>query len=194
MILANPSHHRHDAFMDPNEALLATRTRLGAFVGRRVPAGVDPEDVVQEVLARLLERATEVPPGGVEAWAVTTARNAIVDLLRRRRPVSLEEASVVAPGEDPDGADLAACLRPLLDQLDPQDRWILEEVDAGGRSQTELARELGLAPSTVKSRVQRARQRLRGIIERCCEVELDGRGRPIDARRRAPGSCEGGCD
>lgn len=184
-----------DATKDPTEALLATRSRLRDFVARRVPSGVDPEDVVQDVLTRMVEHASDVPPGKLQAWALRTARNAIVDLLRRRRPAALEEASVAAPEQqDLDPVDLARCLQPLLDLLEDDDRWVLQQVDAEGRSQTDLARELGVAPSTVKSRVQRARQRLRVIIERCCDLELDSRGTPIDARRRERGSCGGDCD
>lgn len=182
-----------DATIDVTEMVLATRGRLREFVRRRIPSGVDPEDVVQDVLLRLVERADGVPPGKVQAWALTTARRAIVDLLRRRRPVPLEEAPA-APGEDDlDRTELAGCLRPMLDQLDADDRWVLGQVDAAGRSQAELARELGVAASTVKSRVQRARQRLRAELERCCEIELDARGAPIDARRRARRSCGGDC-
>ena len=172
-------------------ALLQTRQRLRAFVGRRAPAGVDPEDLVQDVLARLLERADEVPPGRFQAWALTTARNAIVDLLRRRpAPAGLDEAAgPPARAEEEDATDLAACMRPLLGTLEEADRRVLEQVDAAGRSQAELARELGLGGSTLKSRVQRARQRLRDALERCCQVEVDGRGAPYDARRRRGGSC-----
>ncbi len=180
--------------VDPAAALLATRSRLRGFVARRAPAGVDPEDVVQDVLARMVERASDVPPGRVQAWALTTARHAIVDLLRRRRPAPLDEAAVPAPEEDLDATDLAGCLRPMLDLLDDDDRWILEQVDAGGRSQADLARELGVPASTVKSRVQRARQRLRALLERCCEIELDARGAPIDARRRDRGPCGAACE
>lgn len=100
-----------------------------------------------------------------------------------------------APEDDAvDALDLARCLRPLLDALDEDDRSILEQVDAAGRSQADLARELGVSLSTVKSRVQRARQRLRASIERCCELELDARGTPIDARRRERPACGPGCD
>ncbi len=174
---------------DPTAALLAARGRLRAFVERRSPAGVEPEDVVQEVLARLLGRAGEIPPGKAQAWALTSARNALIDLHRRRRAAPLDVAAVPAPAAPEDDLDLAACLRPLLDLLSPEDRALLEQVDARGRAQADLARELGLAPSTVKSRVQRARRRLRAIIEACCELELDARGVPIDARRRARGPC-----
>lgn len=177
-------------------ALLATRTRLRSFVARRAPAGIEADDVVQDVLIRLLERADGVSPAKVDAWAVAAARNAIVDEVRRRRPVGLEdEGSVRAANDtaDVDLADLARCLRPLLELLDDEDRRLLERVDAGGASQADVARELGIPLSTVRSRVQRARQRMRTIIERCCEVELDARGVPVDARPRQPGSCGGDC-
>jgi RNA polymerase sigma-70 factor (ECF subfamily) len=182
----------------PLEALSGTRSRLRAFVSRRVPAGTDAEDIVQDVLLRLLERADDVSPAKVDAWASTAARNAIVDQVRRRRPLGLEDEAAIESVNDatPDAdlADLAGCLRPMLELLDEEDRRLVERVDAGGASQADVARELGAPLSTVKSRVQRARQRLRAIIERCCEVELDPRGNPIDARRRQPGSCSGDCD
>ncbi|MCO5170690.1 MAG: sigma-70 family RNA polymerase sigma factor [Planctomycetes bacterium] len=178
------------AIEDSTAALVAARGRLRAFAERRVPAGVDPDDVVQDVLARLLARVHDIPPGKVQAWALATARNAIIDLLRRRRTSSLEDAGVAAPDDPGDTLDLARCLRPLLELLDANDRALLEQVDAGGRSQAELARELGVPLSTLKSRVQRARQRLRAVIERCCELELDARGVPIDARRRGPRPCD----
>ncbi|MBX3468592.1 MAG: sigma-70 family RNA polymerase sigma factor [Planctomycetes bacterium] len=182
-----------DPIDGPIGALLATRGRLREFVARRVPAGVEPEDVVQDVLTRLLARTDEIPPGKVQAWALTSARHAVIDLLRRRRPAILDAASLAAPDDEADAFDLARCLRPLLDSLDADDRWVLEQVDAGGRPQADLARELGVPASTVKSRVQRARQRLRAVIERCCELELDGRGVPIDARRRERRPCDD-CD
>lgn len=186
-----------EAGTEPLEALAETRSRLRTFVSRRVPAGTDGEDIVQDVLLRLLERADGVSPAKVDAWALTAARNAIVDQVRRRRPLGLEDEGAVEAVDDTtsdvDMADLAGCLRPMLDLLDEEDRRLLERVDAGGASQADLARELGVPLSTVKSRVQRARQRLRAIIERCCEVELDARGVPIDARRRQPGSC-GDCE
>lgn len=61
----------------PLEGLAGTRSRLRAFVSRRVPAGTDAEDVVQDVLLRLLERADDVSPAKVDAWASTAARHAI---------------------------------------------------------------------------------------------------------------------
>ncbi len=183
---------RRERSPETTAAILATRSRLRAFVAQRVPAGVDPDDVVQDVLTRLLEHSDDVPPGRVQAWALTTARNAIVDVLRRRRPGALNEALVPAPAPAADATDLAACMRPLLDTLPAADRQVLEDVDATGGSQAQLARRLGVTGSTVKSRVQRARRRLRLALERCCAIELDTRGRPLDARRRAGRTC-GGC-
>ena len=102
----------------PLEALAETRSRLRAFVSRRAPTGTEADDIVQDVLLRLLERADEVSPAKVDAWALTAARNAIVDQVRRRRPLGLEDEGSVPSTEDKtadaDLADLAGCLRPML--------------------------------------------------------------------------------
>ena len=53
----------------------------------------------------------------------------------------------------------------------------------------------GVPASTVKSRVQRARQRLREHFDRCCAIELDGRGLPHDFKSRGGSEypCCGDC-
>ncbi|MGE3165465.1 MAG: sigma factor-like helix-turn-helix DNA-binding protein [Planctomycetota bacterium] len=83
----------------------------------------------------------------------------------------------------------------MLERLDREDRIVLQRVDMLGESQAEIARELGMSMSGLKSRVQRARQRLRAQLEDCCAVERDRSGRPVDYRRRPdrPSPCDGCC-
>lgn len=66
---------------------------------------------------------------------------------------------------------------------------MLEQVELQGLTQADLARRLGLASSTVKSRAQRARRRLRETLEACCEIQLDGRGRPFHYEHRGGNGC-----
>ena len=51
-------------------------------------------------------------------------------------------------------------------------------------SQVELAARIGLSVSAAKSRVQRARQMVREIIDRCCRFEVDRYGRVIACHPR----------
>lgn len=172
-----------------NEELLE---RVRAFAARRLPGDADPEDVVQEAALRLVQQGSRVSDPG--AWLWRAVRNLVADFYRSRRGRTepLEKAGeLTAPPADSDEAfhSLARCLGPLLVGLSGQDRAVLEQVELQGLPQAELARRLGLAPSTVKSRAQRARRRLREALEACCEIRLDGRARPIHYERRGGPEC-----
>ncbi|MGE3171703.1 MAG: sigma-70 family RNA polymerase sigma factor [Planctomycetota bacterium] len=172
------------------------RRRLWQFARRRVPADADADDVVQETLTRLWQRRASVAPAAVRGWLFRVARSAIADLhrARGRAPATLDlgaddELAESPAGRDPEAPrELAACLLPLLDELPEPDRAVLRRVELEGVSQTELARELSLSASGAKSRVQRARDRLRRAVLDCCRIELDRRGLPLDDYecRRAP--------
>ena len=79
----------------------------------------------------------------------------------------------------------------MLDQLAPADREAILLTDVGDATMTEAAQRLGLSVPGAKSRVQRARSRLRKMFIDCCRVELDAAGRAIDMTRRRKQKC---CD
>lgn len=169
------------------------REQLRGFVRRRVASDADADDVTQDVLTRLVQHG---PPadGSVHAWLYAVARNVIIDRSRTRRdPVKLDVVELPEPPQPADGAEreLARCLRPMMASLSADDREVLERVDLNGDSQADLARELGLSMSGAKSRVQRARQRLRAALEGCCAIAHDARGTPIDFHRRDGTGCTG---
>ena len=56
-----------------------------------------------------------------------------------------------------------------------------------GVTQRTAAEMMGVSLSGMKSRVQRGRERLRGLLEDCCEIALDARGRVIGCEPRANG-------
>jgi RNA polymerase sigma-70 factor (ECF subfamily) len=80
----------------------------------------------------------------------------------------------------------------MMELLDEPDREALRLVDAEGLGQKELAARLGLSITGAKSRVQRARRRLKEVLTDCCEIEMDRRGNAIGYTPRNCTSC--GCD
>lgn len=173
-----------DAPIDVAVAWAEVGERLRAFAARRVPAA-EADDIVQSVMLKLLERRSEVARESVRAWLFTVTRNAVAEYYRRRPDAvgvdHLErfEAGVADRGDAAIGA-LVDCLDPMLGLLSESDAAILRRVDLEGEAQTDIARDLGLSVSTVKSRVQRARARLRAAFDACCSIT----GSPLDA---APG-------
>ena len=154
--------------------------RLRSYVRRRIASASDADDVVQTVVLRLLSdpMRNQVPP---PAWLLAAARTAIADhyRTRTREEDSLAEPAMV-PGAEADArSDVTECLAPLLAGLADEDRVLLQRVDLEGASQADLAREMSLSASAMKSRVQRARARLRSALIARCEFERDSRGSPV---------------
>jgi len=142
----------------------------------------EAEDVLQEAYARAFAAfAGFRGDAGVATWLTRIVLNEAHSRLRRRRPtVGLEtvEAQVGAevlafPGrgsiEDPEADAARAQIRRILeravDELAEPFRlvFILREVEE--LSVEETASHLGLNPETVKTRLHRARRRLREALD-----------------------------
>jgi RNA polymerase sigma-70 factor (ECF subfamily) len=167
--------------------------RLTLWVHQRVNDPPEADDLVQDILERLVlhgeQLATAENPLG---WMHRIAINAIIDHYRRqKRHVVLSETLPAKTGDTTATSrqELAACLGPLILHLDPLSRQALLATDLGGKSQVEAAHEAGVAVSTMKSRIQRGRAKLRDAVLRCCHVELDRRNGIADFSRRRTCGC-----
>lgn len=174
--------------------------RLRAWAARRVDPA-DADDIAQSAMLRLLERRDEVEAGSVAAWLFAVTRNAVADHYRRKTNAFALDAS----GEPPDLraseltddalGELSDCIEPMLGALSAADADVLRRVDLEGEPQVALAARLGVAPSTLKSRVQRARAKLRAALDACCHIERGRDGAPVGVERGAscaPEACDPG--
>jgi RNA polymerase sigma-70 factor (ECF subfamily) len=182
---------------------------IRGFVGRRVRQPADADDIVQRVFLQVHRGLASLrEEDRLHAWIYQTTRRAIVDYYRapvRRREVTVgadADLATLEPtgewpldeGEHEASKELSACLRPLIGRLKAPDREALQLVEFDGLSQIEAAARLGLSVSGMKSRVQRARERLRSALGDCCRVAIDARGGVLGYEARgepcAPcGSC-----
>jgi RNA polymerase sigma-70 factor, ECF subfamily len=88
--------------------------------------------------------------------------------------------------------ELAGCLRPMISRLSGEYRQAVVLVDLEGLTQQAAAVQLGLSLSGMKSRVQRGRRQLKGMLEACCKIELDRRRGVLDydLRDQQDSSCQ----
>jgi RNA polymerase sigma-70 factor (ECF subfamily) len=176
------------------------RHRLRAFVARRVSNPADVDDIVQWVFLKMHRGLGGIRNGErIHAWLYTTARRTITDYYRsptlsREVPsgdaLDLDDlnprAAVVDHADE--RAEVAACLAPVVQRLGEADREAIRLIEVEGVPITEAAARAGLTPPGMKSRVQRARRRLRQAMLACCRIALDGRGMPIACVGRAKAS------
>lgn len=173
---------------------------LRAFVARRVRAEHDVDDVVQEVflrvqrgLAGLRSRDRFAP------WLYRIARNAIADHARagaKRRAVeigAIEDVPERSPVADSGAKDLLGFVGAFVDALPPPFAEAVRLTELDGLTQEAAAARVGVPLSTMKSRVQRGRVKLKRSLEACCTFALDARGRVTGCERRPEGRAPGEC-
>jgi RNA polymerase sigma-70 factor (ECF subfamily) len=134
----------------------------------------------------------------LESWLYRMTRNIIIDYYRtERHAVALESAGELPlPEELPDDdivSDLLPSVRAMVYNLPPQDRQALILTEYHGLTQKELSERLGISLSGAKSRVQRARERLKQQLLDCCHFELDRRGHILDYQPRCACCVESDC-
>ncbi|WP_336079364.1 sigma-70 family RNA polymerase sigma factor [Thalassospira sp. CH_XMU1448-2] len=171
----------------------ALRKGLHRFVQNRIPRHA-VEDVVSDILEAIIRnKQTLGAASNPTAWIYAVARSKVVDFYRKqgRERTALQNLQT-DPTRDlaqtsPDSAGLHDCLAAFISELTDADQKILREIDLEQKRQTDFAAQHAIALPTVKSRVQRARRRLRDRLIACC---------PNGSTHKCDHSCpdSGSCD
>lgn len=145
---------------------------LSAVVRRTIgPAGTDQdvEELVSDVFLTLWRRRDSLEDRPLKPWLAAVARNRAVDWLRASPPAPLpleDDGGPAVPG--PEGElerrEFAAGLFAAVEALDEPDRSLVEGYYYEERKLKDLARALGLSPAQAKTRLFRARQKLKATL------------------------------
>ncbi len=138
------------------------------------------EDVTQEAFVSAWRHIDTFRGGSFRSWLFTIAANRARDELRKgvRRPTTSLDAArddpdradidPPEPGPSPEGVaeqgEVRAAIEVALATLPPDWREVIVMSDIHGMDYAEIAAATGIALGTVKSRLSRARSRLREVI------------------------------
>ena len=179
--------------------------RLRAFLLGRVSSSADVDDIVQSVFIRIHRslQGGEIPREPL-AWVFQIARTTLIDHYRKQASEKRRQALFVdysalpirpTPQEvtlqafdDESRRALSECVRPFIESLPEKQREALIWTALEGASQKDAAARAGISISGMKSRVQRGRKQLAARLLKCCDVDLDRRGKPIG---HTPKTCSG---
>lgn len=175
-----------DLSVDPSphacvmRAWQAHEHELRGYLRHRLDDAEAAADVLQDVFVKALRQgAAFCLVAQPRAWLFQVARNAVVDRLRTTRPTDPLPDDLSAP-DMPSLAPvdaLAECLGRCLSELGDEDADILRRCDLEGQTVAAYADAARLSLPAAKSRLLRARQRLRGHLSRVCQVQFDADGR-----------------
>ncbi len=159
---------------------------LRRFIRRRVSDDHVADDLLQESFLRVHRNiGTLKEEDRLAAWVYQIARNVIHDHHRKATNATVAFADVDPLADCDDHMTRLRCrgagwLDEMIRSLPEGYRDAVQLAEIDGLSQQEVANRLGLSLSGAKSRIQRGRSMLKGVLDQCCRFEFDGRGNMID--------------
>ena len=159
---------------------------LRRFIQSRVSGKHAAEDILQEAFLRISKGVSQLADRDrLEPWVFRIARNAVADYYRSVGR-SQQRDALVDPVEEGNqenanlNGEVIEWLPRFIDGLPESYGKAVRLYVLEGRSQSELAQELGISLSGAKSRIQRGRSKLAIALKACCSFEMDRRGNVID--------------
>lgn len=146
------------------------------FVYRRALVQVgrphDAEEVVQEVMLKMLRRIDSLPQEGkrIAGWLHRVTRNTAIDRFRKQPPLQRADAEALAelaapaetePADRAGRQELVDLLLDFLGELPRRQREVFDLVELQGIAISDVASELRIRPSSVRGSLFKARRRLR---------------------------------
>lgn len=165
------------------------RSELLNYIKKKVQNEADAEDILQEVFIKMYVNFEQLEHHEkLRSWLYTITNHAIVDYIRKKGdstiPLEKVENLSMTPKELTNMNDeMLACLSSILSELPEKYRLPLEMHDLKGMKHKEIAEILDISLSGSKTRIQRAKERLRKVLTDCCEFEFDAYGNILDYRR-----------
>lgn len=131
----------------------------------------DVEEAAAEAFVKLWQAADRLDGsrGTLKSYLAAVCRNEARSRLRALRPMEPLEEDVLGPGEQEmqnlERRELEQLTRAAVDSLDELTREIFLRYYYRREKTAQIARNMGLNLSTVKTRLARGREKLRGILQ-----------------------------
>jgi len=163
---------------------------LRGFVKKRVSNDPDVDDILQDIFCSIHKNIVNLrEKEKIRAWIYTIAKNSVTDFYRNhdKEKVFTELSDEIVDdsvAESIENNEIANCLKVMINYLPEKYREAILLTEFENFTQKELGERLGLSQSGAKSRVQRARTKLKDMLIGCCQLEFDRLGNIIDYKQR----------
>lgn len=156
------------------------------------------KDILQDTFIKIQKNISSLKnEKSLRYWIYKITYNSVIDYFRSGKNETnflIENYEAEDTGDMSDTnnktSQLAGCIIPFINKLPEIYKEALTLTEFKNYSQLELSEHLGISYSGAKSRVQRAKIKLRELFEECCYISTDSYGNIIDYK---PKHCKKSC-
>lgn len=171
------------------------RSELLHFIKARVNDPYEAEDVLQEVFIKMYKGVEQLDDEAkLKSWLYKITNNTIIDYYRKRKPSEVQiekiESELINEEEHTNMNDeISTCMNLLLQKLPDKYKEPLAMYEFKGMKHREISKKLNISLSGSKTRIQRAREKLREVLIECCEIESDVYGNIVEYEQKESYQC-----
>lgn len=164
--------------MNSNELqdqLSSHRSRLVAYVARRINDADLAEDILQDSLFKTIKSAPDLREDeSVIPWFYRVLNNAIIDQYRKddrlaRREEEYAQSQILVLTEE-DRSAVCECFKELMPSMKPEYAEVLEALDLKEEAPEVVSERLGITRANLKVRAHRARMQLKERLVQTCQM------------------------
>ena len=170
--------------------------QLSTLICRKANHEDHCHDILQDVYIKVIENIDKIGKArNTKSYLLKMADNAVTDYYRKKVNKSHSDITenILATDEselNDTSLQLAdCCLRPMIESLDPVYKEALLLTELEGLTQKQYAEKVGITYTNAKTRVQRARRKLKDVILGCCAYKFDKYGNIISCQKKLEKCC-----
>ena len=164
---------------------------LRGFIFNNIADARHSEDILQDTFVKAIHQGSKFCSlENPRAWLFAVTRNQIIDYQRKLKNHNELDDNLVHEEISIDAVEsLSACLPQALAELSSDNKIILQMCDIDGQSQKDFAQQNNLSLPATKSRIQRARKKLKEKLKSLCNVQYDDTGNVCCYAKCNDGKC-----
>jgi RNA polymerase sigma-70 factor (ECF subfamily) len=155
--------------------------KLLNYITSKIHQKEDAEDILQDVYIKTISKVDSLRPDtNLNAWLFVVTKNAINDYFRmRQKHPETELTESLASQTEGESTDLEGfcCLDPHINELPEKYKKVIILSEIEGKKHQEIADQLKLSLSAIKSRVVRGRELLKDKFISCCKYHVNEAGK-----------------
>ena len=160
------------------------------FIKKRIKTKEDAEDILQDVYIKLHKNIdTLTDEKKLVSWIYQITRNTINDCYKRCyriKKVEFEEYHIELTQEEEENLndEILINMKKIIEELPKDSKELIKLYEFEDMSHKEISKKLEIKENTSKSRLKRAKEKLKNQLDECCIFQIDKFGNVLDYTKK----------